>query len=351
MQIAIDVTPLDSGHKNRGTGVYIKNIIEALQKYDKVNTYVFFKSNSKIPNGTNIVYHPYFDLFLLTLPLIHSIPRMVTVHDIIPLVFPEQFPAGIRGTIKSKIQILALSKSEQIFASSFNTRKDLVRITHLSEDKIKVVYLAASPIFTQPNALKTGKKIIDTYKLSDKYLLYVGDVNWNKNIIGLIKAFSNIKENSEYRDLKLCLVGKSFTNISLTETQEINKLINKYNITSEIITPGYIPDEDLKYIYSHAIAYIQPSLYEGFGFPVLEAMACGCPVITSDNSSLSEISGGSVKVSASDYRSISTGIIKILKMPDKEYKQIQSECLTWSSNFTWQKTVSSISSQYEKLVK
>src|SRR5258706_5833567 len=100
MNIAIDITPLETGHSGRGVGIYTKNLIESLQKYEKKHTYILFTPKQGVPKNTDIVHYPYFDPFFLTLPLIKTKPSVVTVHDLIPLVFPEKFPPGIRGYMK-----------------------------------------------------------------------------------------------------------------------------------------------------------------------------------------------------------------------------------------------------------
>jgi glycosyltransferase involved in cell wall biosynthesis len=347
MKIAIDISPLESGHKDRGTGVYIKNIVSSLYKYDQVNSYIQFTRRQKIPKEADLIYYPYFDQFFLTLPIFHYKPRIVTVHDIIPIVYPAYFPSGIRGKIKWILQKSALKNTNRILVSSENTRNDINRLLHIPDKQMDLIYLAPSPIFKPSNNDADLKRIAKKYVLPQKYFVYVGDINWNKNISGLITAFSHLKTEN-YPNIKLLLVGKSFINPILSECRDITKLISDLNIKSEVITPGFIPDMDLSAIYSMATAYIQPSFYEGFGFPVLEAMASGCPVVTTCNSSLREISGPSILVE-SDPDSILMGLKKALQMNSAERNKAILAGLEWVKKFTWQKTVNNIMKSYEKV--
>jgi glycosyltransferase involved in cell wall biosynthesis len=109
--------------------------------------------------------------------------------------------------------------------------------------------------------------------------LYVGDVNWNKNVIGLLQAFASIQKLNEFIEMKLVLVGNAFHEERLPETREINQFIHEKGLENSIIRPGKVSLNELACIYSLASVYVQPSYYEGFGLPVLEAMVCGCPVV------------------------------------------------------------------------
>lgn len=322
MEIAIDITSIENAHARRGTGVYTKNLIEALKKYEKKHSYSFFTRGQKVPKNADIVHYPYFDPFFLTLPLSKPAPTVVTVHDLIPLVFPDKFPAGIRGYFKWKIQKLSLHGARRIITDSKNSKKDIVRIANINADTIDAVYLAPT---TSPTSFRD-------HQYPEHFILYVGDVNWNKNVPGLIRAIGH---------RTLVLVGKAFLDNSLPETQEINMLIASLGLEKQIIRPGFV--EDLAPLYGSADCLVVPSFYEGFGLPVLEAMACGCPVVTADNSSLSEIAGPAVRVSTNP-DSISTGIERTIK----ERQKLVTEGFDWVKRFTWKKVAADTVKVYEK---
>ena len=281
MNIAIDTTPLTSGHSGRGVGVYTKYLIESLQKYERQHTYTFVTRGQKVSDNTDLVHYPYFDPYFLTLPLQKPHPVVVTVHDLIPLVFPQEFPSGVRGQIKWQIQKVSLRGSSRVIADSHSSKKDITKITGLHPAKIDVIYLAPAAIFRQILQKEILNRILKQYSLPEHFILYVGDVNWNKNIPGLLHAYAIYKKANPSLDIQLVLVGKAFRNDALHENQIIQKLIHDYGIERNVIIPGYVSESDLACIYNLAICLVQPSFYEGFGFPVLEAMACGCPVVCS----------------------------------------------------------------------
>ena len=346
MHIAIDATPLSSGHSGRGVGVYTKNLIDSLKRYEKHHSYTLFTRKQKVPNSADIVHYPYFDPFFLTLPVRKHKPTIVTVHDLIPLVFPDKFLPGFRGSLTWTFQKMSLLGARRVIADSNTSKDDVVRITGFSRNKIDTVYLAPSESsgkITQKDILERVKK---QYLLPDRFILSVSDVNWNKNISGLLKTFFHII--SRDRRLKLVLVGKAFLDSALVETQEINRLIAELNLEPYIIRTGYVGDRELMVFYTLAGCLVQLSHYEGFGLPVLEAMKCGCPVVVSDTSSLTEISGPSVRVQLENARGVISGILKVLDMSDVKRRQLVDQGYAWVSQFTWQKTAKETVQSYER---
>lgn len=345
MRIAIDITPLETGHKDRGVGMYTKLLVDALQKYEQNHSYHFFTRGQKVPRNIDLVHYPYFDLFSLTLPVVKVRPTVVTVHDLIPLVFPEHFPAGIRGMLTWQIQRLSLGQVTRIVTDSDSSKTDITRIAGISPDTIDVVHLAPSSEFC-PVANKTFLKAIMTkYRLSNQFILYVGDINWNKNVLGLLDAFQQVTSH-ELR-ITLVLVGKAFMDQS-SEAHAIQSKIDALGIRDNIVIPGFVPIEDLRAIYSLAMVYIQPSFYEGFGLPVLEAMACGCPVISSDSASLKEIAGPTTVIDPDNPSEIASQIKEALNMSeDKRLERIKKGIL-WVKRFTWESVARQTVEAYEK---
>lgn len=347
MNIAIDTTPLASGHAGRGVGVYTKNLTAALQKYEGKHSYSFFTRNQQLPKDADIVHYPYFDSFFLTLPLKKRVPTVVTVHDLIPLVFPDKFPAGFRGMIKWQMQKAALRKADRIITVSECSKKDVERLVGIDERKIDVVYSAATDGYhvTNANVLRNLKK---KYKLPDNYFLYVGDVNWNKNIPGMIRAFAEfLKKSDTYH---LVLVGRAFLDGSLKETRVIRSVIQELQIADHIIYTGYATDEDVAGLYSMAVCSLEPSYYEGFGLPVLESMASGCPILVADNSSLSEIAGPSIRIHADSVESITDGMKAIVSYSTEQRKKLIADGIVWSNQFSWEKTAKETVAVYEKVL-
>ncbi len=346
MKVAIDITPLESAHRARGVGVYTKNLIDALETYGKQHTYIYFTGKQLVPQDADIVHYPYFDPFFLTLPLVKRKPAVVTVHDLIPLVFPYKFPAGVRGAVKWQVQKVSLRGASRIIADSLSSKNDIARIAGVKKEIIDTVYLAPDPAYRPITDQSTLAGIRRKYSLPKQFILFVGDVNWNKNVIGLLRAFVTLRKRKELMQSKLVLVGGAFGDDTLSETQEINQFIREFDLEHVVITPGNVPLDELAGFYSMASVYVQPSHYEGFGLPVLEAMACGCPVVCTNTSSLKEIAGPAIQVGPKP-EDILTGITGMLKVD----RNIQSDRqFEWVRQFTWRRVAGETISVYERVL-
>ena len=345
MKVAIDVSPLETGHKVRGAGFYLENLKRALIKYYSQNEYKLFTRGEKLPQNVDLVHFPYFEPFFLALPIYKKYITVVTVHDLTPIVFKKHFPRGIKGELKWQMQRFALKKADAIITDSNCSKKDIIKYVGVSEEKISVIYLAAGEEFRQ---IANGKWQIEfrkKYNLPDKFILYVGDATWNKNLPRLIEAAKETK-------IPLVMVGKALTlegfdqknpwNKDLVRIQELVKNDKK------IIRLGFIPTEDLVRIYNLATVFVMPSLYEGFGLPILEAMSCGCPVITTKEGSLYEVAGqAAYYVDAYSKESIKNGIEKVFKNQDLK-KDLSEKGINRSKEFSWRKTAEETLDAYRK---
>ena len=147
MKIAIDISPLKTGHKVRGVGFYLEHLKNALLKYFPQNEYVFFESGEKLPDDIGLVHFPYFEPFFLALPLYKKFKTVVTVHDLTPIVFPQAFPRGIKGELKWQMQKYALRQADAIITDSESSKNDIIKYVGAELNKINVVYLAAGEEF------------------------------------------------------------------------------------------------------------------------------------------------------------------------------------------------------------
>ena len=335
MRVAIDVSPLKNANRYRGVGIYTQQLVKSLQSLKISNFSCQLVENKSMIKDSDLIHYPFFDLFFLTLPLKKTKPTVVTIHDVIPLIFPEHFPPGIRGNLKFQIQKFSLKNTKAIITDSENSKKDLFKYLNYPKNKIHVVPLAPAKEF-KPITAK------NRYQLPEKFILYVGDVNYNKNIPGLIKALAGLKER-----MSLVLVGKAFKDESLKETQEIVKLINSLRLGKRVIRLGWIPDKDLVAVYNLASVYCQPSFYEGFGLPVLEAMACGCPVVAAKNSSLVEICGqAAMMVDPNDINDMIRGLGEAINKREELIKK----GLLQAKKFSWEKVAQQTYEVYQKVV-
>lgn len=296
MRIAINILPLKTAHRKRGIGYYTRHILEALKEDSQIQISQF--TDLKEIKEADLVHFPWFDLAFHTLPIRRFLPTVVTIHDVIPLVFPKYYPMGIKGKINFFLQKIALASCKKIITDSKTSREDIVKYLKIENEKIATIPLAADEKFKLTKNDAKELYLRRKYHLSDHFLLYVGDANWVKNLPFLIEGFHELIGFPNLKDLKLVLVGgvflKDVENIfhpELESLKQVNRLIKQYGLESKIIRPGQIEDDELVVFYNLATIYVLPSLYEGFGLPLLEAFACGAPVLSSNKGSLPEIGG------------------------------------------------------------
>lgn len=348
MNIAIDVSPLQTGHKIRGTGFYLEHLKKSLQEYYPENTYTFFTKVKDVTKPVDLIHYPYFEPFFLTLPLKKKFPTIVTVHDLTPLRFPRLFPSGIKGKIKWNVQKVALSMSDAVITDSISSKKDIQKFTNIHEDKIHVVYLAAGEEFQRVTNMNCLKTIKQKYKLPEKFVLYVGDATANKNLPRLVAAAKSM-------EIPFVFVGKSLAESVVDSNNQWNKdLISvQKSIKKEknMHLLGFVPTEDLVLLYNAATLAVVPSLYEGFGLPVLEAMQSGCPVVTTKEGSLPEVAkDAACYVNAYDTESIASGIKSVFS--DKTLQEkLRVAGQKKASEFTWKKTAGMTIDVYKSIMK
>lgn len=342
MKVVISLKKLHTASNTRGIGVYTRELVASLQK--KFPKDKFIPTSHAVGDlGADLIHFPYFDPFFLTLNFSRNIKTVVTIHDLIPLRFPERFPSGIRGRLKWLVQKYLVSKVDMIITDSNASKQDIERIIGIDSKKIAVIPLGPNKAEKVP--VRMTKKIIESHHLPEKYLLYVGDINWNKNVTGLIEAFSKLKDD----DLHLVLVGKVFTDKpNIKEYKEIVSAISQSGKADKILTLGYVPSHHLSVIYSHATLYVQPSWYEGFGLPILEAMKFGCPVASSSLGSLPEIGGDAVAYFDPGKNMVK--VIESLLLDQQKLEQLKQAGLIQASKFNWDQTAILTHQIYEQVI-
>lgn len=350
MHVSIDISPLSSAHSVRGTGIYTRNLTEALKIYQKDLVYSYFTQFQNIPKNSDLIHFPYFSPFFITIPPYLPKPFIVTVHDLIPLDYPDNFPSGLKGKAKWKYQKFRLNNAAAIITDSEASRNSILMHTKLTDKKVHVIYLAASSEYRVIDSVTAIESVKNRYEIPKKFFVYVGDLNWNKNVIGLIKAWRLVQDNAENTVYKLLLVGKAFTDRKLPEARDIDTLIAKSKLTDTVYKTGFIPETDLAAIYSLAKSVVIPSFAEGFGLPCIEAMSCGCPAVVSDTSSLSEISGPSIKINPHNPKSLAEGIQSVIDMTPGMYQNLRDESIKWSKNYTWEKTAAQTVDVYKNVL-
>lgn len=243
-------------------------------------------------------------------------PKVITIHDMIYELYSTNSEAE-KKIIKNKKQ--AIIEADKIIAVSQSTKKDLISLYPQVKDKIEVVYHGISEVDTES---------ISAYPHAKPYILFVGNRDWYKNFESLLQVYCQNKEIQSEFDL-VCFGGQDFTPSEL-------EFIKKYNLSSKIkLVKG--SDHLLNQLYKSASVLAYLSKYEGFGFPVLEAFRCGCPVICSNSSSLPEVAGNfATMIDVSDKQEIESALKKVL-FSSNSTTDLKSQTKHWVNSFTWEK--------------
>lgn len=250
-------------------------------------------------------------------PLFTNCRHIVTVHDLIPLHFPQKLS---RFTAYYKYYIpQVLKQAQHIICDSHATAQDVHQFCHISANKMTVIPLAYDATKYYPMNLPTSN-----------YFIYTGRHDPHKNLPNLISAFASLPN---YNDYELWLVGPPNM-----YTPDLIKQVKELGLQSQIKFLGYVSETELPILINQAIALVLPSLWEGFGLPVLEAMACGTPVITSNLSSLPEVAGdAAILINPNNVAEIRDAMHSVVSNLDFR-SQLRSASLIRASQFSWAKT-------------
>ncbi|MBF0554266.1 MAG: glycosyltransferase family 4 protein [Nitrospirae bacterium] len=263
-------------------------------------------------------------------PIKKICPLIITVHDLIPVMFPEYCSRKFR-TIAQISYRLSIPQADRIITISEASKRDIVRL-YGCEDKIRVIPQGVSDNF---RVIKDTGLIENTLKrlhLPGEYILYVGKLEVRKNIATIIDAYSRLKKGA-WDIPPLVLVGKPGVGFDL-----IQRKIESAKLGKAVYHLNYVAEEDLPAVYNGALLFVFPSFYEGFGFPPLEAMACGTPVICSNVSSLPEVVGdGGMLIPPNDVESLKNAMNEVLFNRDYASK-LAEKGLKRASLFSWRQT-------------
>jgi glycosyltransferase involved in cell wall biosynthesis len=257
-------------------------------------------------------------------------PKVTTIHDLMVYKYPKYLPRSIIQTQKAKLAWVR-KESRHIIADSQNTKNDIVTFLGIKPDQISVVYLGVGKEFF-PVSIDKITAVKRKYQINGKYLLTIGTREPRKNLTRVIEAFKNLAQN----DLSL-VVGGNFGWGSQTDDAPSVKLL------------GYVDEADLPALYTGATGFVYASLYEGFGLPILEAMAAGCPVVTSDRGSLAEIKGPATIVDPENLESIADGIGKIISLSTSSRNTLIAKGIEHAGTFTWEKTAAETLAVYKSV--
>lgn len=268
-------------------------------------------------------------------------PLVFTMHDVSPFTHPEFYPKAIRRRLNPVVE-RGLKNARLIICISEHSRQTTAEYFNIPLERTTVVHLGVNPNLAPVPANEARARLKAAYGLDGEYLLYVGKLEARKNIVRLIEAFAQVREECGFQG-DLVLAGRRFWDLD-----GIDEATRKYGVQDRVRELGYVPDEDLAPLYSEAAAFVFPSLWEGFGFPVLEAMACGAPVVASAVSSLPEIAGdAAVLVDPTSTESIAQGIAQVIASPSTA-GTLRERGLRRAAEFTWDRTARKTMDAYHR---
>lgn len=374
MKIGIDISQIVYG---TGISNYTQNLVKALLKIDKSNKYILFGSSlrkrGKLNNFKrelkgikNVEFKTYpfpprlfeflwntlhvlpIEKFVGDIDIFHSsdwlqpptgsesTKTVTTIHDMVVHLFPSTIDSRILVNQKRRLNQVK-KEVDAIIADSFTTKEDIIKFLQIPEEKIYAIYLAAPEHF-KPQEEDAITAVLQKYRIKRPYILTVATNEPRKNLQKLLEVFQRLGENPKYkRRLQLVVVGKHGWGQALEEQQNV-------------VLTNYIPMEDLKALYAGCRVFVYPSLYEGFGLPVLEAMASGAPVITSKNSSMAEIAQNTaILIDPRNEGQLEKAIEMVLDLKLEDYQKMVNASLTRARQFSWKKTATQTLGVYKKL--
>ncbi len=287
-------------------------------------------------------------LLEFTPPFAAADRTVATVYDLIPLIFPKVYLPWrrVRSGWNLRSYYRFLKRVQQIVAISEHTRMDLIQILGIPKERITVIYPGLSPVFRPLEDDQKISGVLARYDIQHPYVLYVGSCDWRKNITGLLSAFSQFRRHG-FEDFQLVLVGKD----APLKQGQLHLQASVLGLSESLRLTGFVSEEELVALYNAATLLVYPSFYEGFGFPPLEAMACGTPVVTSANSSLKEVADGcALLVNPHRDEELVEGMCRLAEDQGLRETLIRRG-LARARQFTWDRAAGETLSLYERLGK
>jgi len=291
--------------------------------------------------GVDLAHVPYF-----ASPLFPAVPTVVTVHDLIPLILP-----AYRGSplvrLYTRLVTAAARKAQAIITVSQASQRDIVRCLHIPPERVHVTYEAAGEAFQPVEDEAQLVAIRQKYALPERYLLYLGGFDQRKNLSTLLRAFALLVNKQQ--QVRLVIAGR-LPGRDSPLFPDSRRLVRELGLKERVIFTGWVPEEDKPALFSGATAFVFPSLYEGFGLPAVEALACGTPAIASNRSSLPEVVGeGGILVEPTDVGALAEAM-EVLLADDTLRAELRQRALAQAAKFSWKQTALETLAVYRKAV-
>lgn len=274
------------------------------------------------------------------LPWRAPVATVVTIHDMSLRLYPQCHPLR-RRLINRPLLSVAARRAQAIVTVSNSARRDLLRLHRIDPTRVTVVHEAAGPAFCRVTDRSWLEAVRARYGLPRRFLLYVGTIEPRKNLPRLMEAFSAARAAGVPHEL-VCTGPYGWS------SRDLARKIERLGITAAVRFMGYVPRADLPAIYNLSDFFVFPSLYEGFGLPVVEAMACGVPVITSQTSSLGEIaSGAALTIDPEDAGALADAIDRLARSATLR-RDLSERGLVRAKTFSWQRTAREMLAVYKR---
>jgi glycosyltransferase involved in cell wall biosynthesis len=382
MRIAIDGRTMT--RNKSGVGMYAFRTVESLLRIDQQNDYHLFlvEENERLsaPNLTKVLIPGYdrmgrnrwwenvmlprylrqheVDLFFSPAYALTMYPRLqrfipaltplrsrlvVTIHDVIGFVMPETFTWKMRLWLRV-FAGNAARIAHHIITISQTTKNDFIHYTGCPSEKVSVIYNSIDDRFCPIDDVRERQRVQQKYNLPDTFILYVGTIEPRKNLPTLSQAYSLLPEHLRGRYPLVLAGGLGW------KTEPILASIHRSHQRGEILLTGYVEDEDLPTLYNLASLFVYPSLYEGFGYPVLEAMACGIPVVCSNRASLPEVAGdAAILVNPYDARELARAMERVL-LEEELRNDLIRKGFERAAGFSWKRSATQTLEVFHKAV-
>jgi glycosyltransferase involved in cell wall biosynthesis len=371
MKIAIDARKWH----DYGIGTYVRNLVRHLARLDRETTYFLFcdhadastlrdlaanfvpvaddsagysiREHFSIPRklrrlGADLLHSPHY-----VRPLLCPTPSVVTIHDCIHLVFPQYLPSRMAWSYARFMMGSAIRKSALVFTVSEASRSDILRFYPWADpDRVQVVPNALDEALLEDPGPEEMDRVKERYQIRGRFVLYAGNIKPHKNLDRLVSAFGLLKQAPGHEDVKLFIIGDEVNRYGA-----LRRGVERLGVRQDVRFFGFVPDRTLAALYRLASVFAFPSLYEGFGLPPLEAMACGTPVVTSRISSLPEVVGdAALLVDPYSVEEIADALTRVLADP-KLREGLVERGLLRVKNFSWERSVGAIHAGYMKVLR
>jgi glycosyltransferase involved in cell wall biosynthesis len=366
VRVAIDARKLH----DFGIGTYIRNLLRQLARIDTATEYVLLCQEADLgiaaelgPNFRAVlepspnyslreqlhvpwvllreqptVFHaPHY-----VLPPAIRCPSVVTIHDTIHLTFPQYLPNRAAYAYAKASMWSAARRSNRILTVSEASKRDILHFFNVPPDKVVVIPNAIDERFSREPKEEDVARVRERYQLEQRFVLYVGNIKPHKNLVRLIEAFHVLRRDG-LDDLKLLIIGDE-----ISKLPALRRAVHEHKLHKHVRFLGYLQDDTLAILYRLAALFVFPSLYEGFGLPPLEAMASGTPVVTSNVSSLPEVTGdAAVLVDPYSIPAIVDGMRRVLSDPALA-AEMRRKGLLRAREFSWERSVVKIRGVYQE---